>query len=403
MQDSGAGVHVDAGVGREPPRAPRGHQGHGILRRQDPSVRGFSNHGRAPDDGPSGSAPVRHQRRRRDHGARAQKGVLQKVFVRALSGGVVPRGPAPGPFQRRGGRGYHSFQAGRGGLPDVDLSLPQVGQEPVLLRPGVGGARRFERVFIAAGGERVDAAGGRAVPHDRRGRQPGTRDARSHRELLLPAAPVRRALRVQLGTGQLLGAAPGRPLRRRRVRRAPRASQRGQGERRAGAADRGRGWVQGGRAARGRPAHQGQLTVPGALSPNAVADERLRDGRQGRPGSGGADPSGHHRRLRRVRVARDVHARHESDADGHARTVHIRPQRDVRARRRRAKSRGAVEVGVRRPAAARGRVPRQGGCRAEGSFKRGVKEQAGGRGCETLPAHAAHRRRREADQKRDRG
>ena len=57
-----------------------------------------------------------------------------------------------------------------------------------------------ERV-IAAGGECPCAAGGCAVSHDRRGRQPGARDDGAHRELLLPSAPLCRAVCIQSGPG----------------------------------------------------------------------------------------------------------------------------------------------------------------------------------------------------------
>lgn len=62
-------------------------------------------------------------------------GLLQEVPVRAAAGGVSPGSLPPRPLQRRDRHQDGGEQAGRRGLPDVDVPLPPHDSEPELLQP----------------------------------------------------------------------------------------------------------------------------------------------------------------------------------------------------------------------------------------------------------------------------
>ena len=183
-------------------------RGHAVLRRGRRRVRGLPRHRSAGDV----RARVAAAGGRARHGCaplpRAAQGVLQEVSVRAVPGGVAP-GPLPARPPVRGDRDAGGGeQAGRGGLPHVDVLLPAPEPEPQLLQPdGRDAPAPLGRSLRAGGddaggfgGEQVRRGGGR---HGRLAAQP-----RHDRRLLLHHVHHHRALRrVPDGENEAQGAA----------------------------------------------------------------------------------------------------------------------------------------------------------------------------------------------------
>ncbi|XP_062366764.1 U5 small nuclear ribonucleoprotein 200 kDa helicase isoform X2 [Cinclus cinclus] len=110
----------------------------GKIHAADPcpwQVRGLPHLRRAADGGPRQPAAAGRRGPLCHHVPGLQEGFLQEVPVRASAGGVSPGPLHARPLQRRDRHQDHREQAGRRGLPDLDLPVPQDDPEPQLLQP----------------------------------------------------------------------------------------------------------------------------------------------------------------------------------------------------------------------------------------------------------------------------